>query len=507
MYVGFRLKRTLASYDIEASVHSRLMSGMVQANVPMYQVTPHTRHQEEYWQHKATDGSKHGISWDGLNWIRTPIEVKVLQVHLSDRIQLPEARTNLAELIHYLGDLGLQTCPIGFRKLARDGLKVLPGTCLVEERIEGQEPKPILVVAKPTLEHPGSLVLKLENALRSHRGKDTTSSLDPSWIPVTTTKRTSSDSHGLQKDAALPAEATKYLHNRAGSILEVEVAEYLRITNKGIVSIRYSSGELRDIYGYPFWFAYCLLAISARSGHNGAFEYNGRPCGFRIHLNILYFAREFCLPINGNDYHEKWCKLFTKFVEPTKLATLPIEWTEDSESRRDIVLCRRFEEMIPTADRNHSQWFRTRRQRAIAFAQDPVAARKTYKISEDKDIYIPLEVCDIGSEIWSEAACDVSFKYRGGLSAQEVPTCAEICLAACAEPEFATRISVALRKCLTVFKREGPMLSHGDPSPEYMVIVMCALIVLKSIADGSPYLADLGDVGECCRKWDPVYLC
>ena len=39
------------------------------------------------------------------------------------------------------------------------------------------------------------------------------------------------------------------------------------------------------------------------------------------------------------------------------------------------------------------------------------------------------------------------------------------------------------------------------------VHLMCAIMVIQSIADGAPYLAALGDVEACVTKLDPVYLC
>lgn len=114
MIMRLRLRRTLKTYDIEASVQSRLLSGILDVNVPTYQLTLPPRDREEYWSHKTTDGSPHGASWQNINWIRRPIDEKMLQVHFSDRIKFPEASINFADLIYYLGDLGLRTNPEGF---------------------------------------------------------------------------------------------------------------------------------------------------------------------------------------------------------------------------------------------------------------------------------------------------------------------------------------------------------------------------------------------------------
>jgi hypothetical protein len=57
----------------------------------------------------------------------------MIQVHFSDQVKLPEASIDFAELIRYLGDLGLRTNPETFWELAQKGLNVRPGTCLIRE--------------------------------------------------------------------------------------------------------------------------------------------------------------------------------------------------------------------------------------------------------------------------------------------------------------------------------------------------------------------------------------
>jgi len=47
MIMNFHLRRTLKTYDIEASVHSRLLSGIIDLNRSMYQLTLPPRDQPE----------------------------------------------------------------------------------------------------------------------------------------------------------------------------------------------------------------------------------------------------------------------------------------------------------------------------------------------------------------------------------------------------------------------------------------------------------------------------
>jgi len=61
-YTGFRLRRILASYEVEASVYSRLLSGVVKASVPAYQLSVYPRKHDHYWRYVVSDGGKHGAS-------------------------------------------------------------------------------------------------------------------------------------------------------------------------------------------------------------------------------------------------------------------------------------------------------------------------------------------------------------------------------------------------------------------------------------------------------------
>jgi hypothetical protein len=60
MIMSFRLRRTLKTYDIEALVNSRLLSGIVDVNIPTYQLTLPSRGRSGYLSLKNTGGSRHG---------------------------------------------------------------------------------------------------------------------------------------------------------------------------------------------------------------------------------------------------------------------------------------------------------------------------------------------------------------------------------------------------------------------------------------------------------------
>jgi len=505
--MSLRLRRTLKTYDIEASVQSRLLSGILDVSISTYQLTLPPRDREEYWSHKTTDGSRHGASWQNINWLRRPIDERMLQVHFSDRIKLPEASINFADLIYYLGDLGLQTNPEGFLDLAQKGLNALPGTCLVKEIRENSLEKPILVIAKPTIEHPGTLLLRFQNkpskTLRT--GRD----LGPEWIrvpafPATTEPAESKEVNRLEPsklpEGSQASEVTELTQEKMEQS-EQEIVEFVQINRKGIVEKKLLSGINLPIMGNPFWYTYSMLASTARNGHR---EYNGRPFGFQVRLEILYFSREFVVFIP--EYYKAfgdpngWIELLMQLVSPTKMDAIPSEWTEDWPARKDLHLTRRFEFTADVKMRNRAAQFRRDRQQAFElFRSDP----------DLFDTILPLEVFTIPVNVWSEVAGECS-SYISPLTSHRVPTSQEICVAAISNTSLAMRIADTLMEFRKWFEEDVEPLWLRDDSLNYVhhkVEFICAIIILQFIAEGAGYLATLIDVEECLTKYDPIYLC
>ncbi len=461
-------------------------------NVPTYELTLPPRDSGQYWSFKTTDGSRHGASWQNINWLRRPIDEKMFQVHFSDRIKLPEASVNFAHLIHYLGDLGLQTNPEGFWDLARKGLNVLPGTCLVREIGEDGVEKPIVIVAKQTIEHPGTLLLRFQN--KPSKTLKTYKHLSPNWmrVPAYPALTEPAESRNLSKveemqssevhEGSEAIEGTgderdeRDVEDEGGEEeLEQEIVEFVHISRKGIVEKMLTTGKKFPVVGLPFWFVYSMLASTAHGGHN---EYNGRPFGFRIRLNILYFSREAVLYFRDN---ESWRLFYFKLLNVSKMDAIPEEWTEDSSTRRNVHLTKRFELLVDTKLRNRAAELRRSRQQAFRrlYSPDP------FRILGD--IQIPLEVYEVTTVVWSETAR----KCRRNifpLKSDQVPTSQEICIAATSNLDLATMVEFQLKEFLRLFEREGDFpTNYPMGSGAYgKVIYMCAIIILQSIA-GKPY--------------------
>jgi hypothetical protein len=426
----------------------------------------------------------------------------MLQVHFSDRIKLPEASTNFADLIYYLGDLGLQTNPEGFWDLAQKGLNALPGTCLVKEIGENSLEKPILVIAKPTIEHPRTLLLRFQN--KPSKTLRTDIDLGPEWIrvpafPATTEPAESKEVNRLEPsklpEGSQASEVTELTQEKMEQP-EQKIVEFVRINRKGIVEKKLLSGINLPIMGNPFWYTYSMLASTARNGHR---EYNGQPFGFKIRLEILYFSRESVVSIPPQYRDHKWIELLMQLVSPTKMDAIPSEWTEDSPARKDLHLTRRFEFSADVKMRNRAAQFRRDRQKAFKlFRSNPHLFNTT----------LPLEVFTIPVNVWSEVAEECS-SYISPLTSHRVPTSQEICIAAISNTNFAMRITDTLTDFRKWFEddAEAPQRTVSSMNANQKATFICAIIILQSIAEGAGYLATLIDVEECLTKYDPIYLC
>lgn len=511
IYTRWRVRRDLLMYNIDAAVHTRLMPGFVEIEIPAFELSVLPRNNPAYWQSHKLGKPAHGTgSWKTLNWTEWPIQSKILRVYPGDRLRLPEARIEFAALAHYLCDLGYKTDPEGFWNLQKYGLKVIPGTSLFYEEAEDGRYIPVVVVAMPAVENPGSLLLRFQRRpFPISRGPQ---NLDPSWIGLNSYVRAEScisdrksqkiHSTALTPDGWIDSKDTstctpmKY----TDSFVIQSTAEYMHIDTKGITHKRVGNNKAVPVYGLCFWFTYSLLASA---GRGGCPDFNCRPTGFRMRLSTLYFARECYLPINGPLWHEKWYALFLSNLSTQNMESIPSEWTEDSPQREDERLSKRFQFHMSDQHRKRSAFFRRGRIEALQLCHDKLVKKTASVITA----FVPLETLEINPESWSSIANETSSGWISLLGLETPPSSQQICSAACSYEELGQKIGAILLELCSWFKgkNELPMLFR-EPSDGDMAIFLCALIILQSIADGAPYLATLIDVEECTRLLNPVYL-
>ena len=133
LYTRIKLKRILRRNNLEdmSQVRARLMTGVVEVDLPVLQLEPYPRTDERYWsvsKPKAIDGA----SWSCFDWFERESGRILSRMQRSDTIKLPEARVNFSALLAFLQDRGASPCTEGFHILRLRGLQTPVGTHLME---------------------------------------------------------------------------------------------------------------------------------------------------------------------------------------------------------------------------------------------------------------------------------------------------------------------------------------------------------------------------------------
>lgn len=153
----------------------------------------------------------------------------------------------------------------GFWASKQIGLHVLPGTVLVEVMVRNGM-HPILVVAKATIKHPGTLLLRVNSILTPR--ERTSEDLEPFWVPLQTSS--SLPVTETSKETGVLKEKAEGNNGEGDERQESTVADtHFRISHKGIVERRLSNGKLFPIHGLSYWFVYSFLGTCAKSHDAG----------------------------------------------------------------------------------------------------------------------------------------------------------------------------------------------------------------------------------------------
>jgi hypothetical protein len=479
LYTQWRVRHSLLNYDIESPVYSRLMSGTLDIELPVYELIVLPRGDPKYWEQRQSNiaRSAQGASWHGMNWSARPIDSEALRLHFSEALVLPKARAMFRELVNYLGDLGCTTNPDGFWELHQRGLNVTPGTCLIQEVDEEGQDVPILVIAIPTIKQAGSLILRFQH-LPSQTSRNS-AQLKPSYVQLRST---------IYSDQEGCSESREEIH-------------HLEISVKGITEMISPPATPAPVYGVAFWFTYCVLASSIKNGH---LAYSGRPAGFKMRLKTLYFSRECALPIIGPSTHMGWSKFLIENLSQDRIQSIPVPWTLDSSARTDRKLSVHFKLAIEDRLRKRSANFRKVRAQAI---ERVLIASPHCGSEEAATSYMPVEAFGCHGPSWAAVAPYASPDLVALLHSQHLPTSQEICLAACNNQKLAEGVASFLLEVYSWFigKMELSAL-QVEPTADSKVIFICAMIVLDSIAQNAGYLASLCDIEQCLSTWKTVFL-
>ncbi|CAF9923067.1 hypothetical protein IMSHALPRED_005843 [Imshaugia aleurites] len=153
LYTRLKIQRLLTKNGIDPRIRARLMTGVVEVDLPVFQLYTYHREELRYWLPSASPKTLGGASWSAYNFAIREIDVVTSRFQRSDKIILPEAKIGFEHLLYFLPDLGHYPDLDGFRTLRNRGQNTA-GTSLIHGRDSQQRSHcTILEVAKPGDRH------------------------------------------------------------------------------------------------------------------------------------------------------------------------------------------------------------------------------------------------------------------------------------------------------------------------------------------------------------------
>lgn len=159
LYTRLKLQPVLRKNGIDPRIRARLMTGVVEVDLPVLQLYPLHRQEQQYWLRSVSPKTVDGASWSYLNFESTEIDLSTSRLQRSDKVTLPEARIFFKDLLYYLQDLGCYPDLDGFHKLRSRGQNTA-GVSLMLHEDTGD--RTILEVAKSGDRH-GLISLRFVN--------------------------------------------------------------------------------------------------------------------------------------------------------------------------------------------------------------------------------------------------------------------------------------------------------------------------------------------------------
>ena len=159
LYTRLKIQRLLSKNGIDPRIRARLMTGVVEVDLPVLQLYTLAREELQRWEPLASPKTVGGASWSAYNFASREVDIVTSRLQRSDKIMLPEAKIGFDELLYFLLGLGHYPDLDGFRTLRNRGQNTA-GTRLMRGP-DFQQPSHciILEVAKPGDRH-GLISLK-----------------------------------------------------------------------------------------------------------------------------------------------------------------------------------------------------------------------------------------------------------------------------------------------------------------------------------------------------------
>ena len=164
LYARLKFRRVLRKNGIEPRIRARIMTGVVEVDLPVLQLYTLNRDRPQHWLPSASPKAVGGASWSVYNFNSREVDVVTCRLQRSDSITLPEAKIDLESLLEFLQDLDCYPDLDGFKELRTRGQNAV-GTslmCIRDSPLNDRSSHTVLNVAKPG-DRDGLISLNLAN--------------------------------------------------------------------------------------------------------------------------------------------------------------------------------------------------------------------------------------------------------------------------------------------------------------------------------------------------------
>lgn len=524
LYTRNHLRRVLYRNNVDAQVRARLMTGVVEVDLPVFQLEPLGRDEARYWTKPVLPMSIEGASWSHFNWFKRETDRVCVRLQRADKIVLPESKIDFEKLVMFLLDRGASPSSKGFYALRHRGQQIPVGTVLINIKGDSALEIPVLTVAKPGERH-GSISLKLHWSKELHH-RDS-SSLPICWIcissvhvqPASISIDNSVVSDITQIDSVRSTTANpRILHPHRFSI---------RIGTKGVEDVfieaeadRNSRSDLQPDHLELFrvadqhweaWFACATIAVFGFK-HGTVFRY--KPS-----TKVLYFAREGEFPV-GAAFHLNLIDRLSKNGEGSLQSLYSQHDLQpvDDLSQKIVSQLQEHAEKLQKERISQkelwklSKWSATRTHGTLRlFRKEPPNLRSMMAKYISMSELLKLCLLFLGAnpvQINSHPILDPVSKHwevdQFSQQAAEAVICAMV-----VDHDFAASVYSELDAAMAIFLGKREMIwEQADifSTRHASGIFCCAIILLTVIGKRAAYLLSGEDIKICEREWKTVYV-
>lgn len=531
LFTRSHLRRVLHRNNVDAQIRARLMTGVVEVDLPVFQLEPLHRDDARYWTKPVLPMSIEGASWSHFNWFKRETDRVCVRLQRSDKVVLPESRIDFEKLVVFLLDRGASPSSKGFHALRHRGQQIPVGTVLIDIKSDTALTTPVLTVAKPGERH-GSISLKLHWSKELH-DRDS-SSLPLSWIcipsvqahqvPVSASIGSSMVPGSTQTDSVTSGtNNSRFFHQyRLAIQIGINGAEDVTIEAEADHNTKTNLGpdhlELFSVAD-PHWEAWFACAAIAVFGfrHRTVFRY--KPS-----TKVLYFAREGEFPVRAAFY----LNLIDRLSKSGESSLSSLQSQDDLKpidefSQKVISQLQEHAEKLQKERISHKELWKlskfsaTRTQgavRALITRKEPPnlpgIMGKYISMSELLKLCL-LFLSANPVKVRSHPIFNTDPKHW------EVDSFAQqsaeaIIRAMILDHDFAVSIYFELDSAMAIFKgkRENIWEQTGSFSTRSSVdrsgIFCCAIVLLAVIGKRAAYLLSGEDIEICEREWKTVYI-